>query len=252
MATPANKFNGGKQGHVFGIGDENLYTGQCASEETAKILADPQTVFFWKIDGSNMCIFMDAAEDGTHELTLYQRYDDKKGKVTPQDLESGKYRVLAEGPNPSKYNNHVYYYTPVPKPDDPSLSKKQRKMSTALYDAVNRSRDMVEKLCETHGFCTVEAVGRKFNKTPEVSDIDFGLAPHELQIADVPQEARTFEGIRDLLLKEYAVEGVVLRSVDGKCLKIRSNCMSKKDPFTEFKKTGSPPEGRCTVSVVLF
>lgn len=198
-------FNGGKQLHIFNIVD-NYYVNEFVSEETKD--AFENGIFYDKIDGANgYCL------DGV----LYERYDDRNGKINPKNLPEDM-MIMPNGQNPISYENHRYYYKVMNRNTD---SKKLKKVYDILYNQSN----------ELNKNGSVEFIGPNFQATPgyTVNMVKF----HTDLIIDGPDN-RTFEGIRSFLLNRYS-EGVVIEH-KGRFWKIRANVFDNNCKYEKLKK----------------
>lgn len=226
MAT-YSPFNGGKMMHIFTISN-NLYTPNFYSNEAKEALENGR--FFVKIDGSNALL---KKVDGV--WYLYSRYDDGKRKINRDVLPSNTI-LLPEGKNIDQYNSgnkeHAYFYQlrSRPLPEDKG---KLAKINRNLYRIVDEEmKGFLEELKED--YITVELVGQKFNATPGVM-AQCGIAPHSSQTIDVEKQFRTFIGMKDYLLNQKCIEGLVIEW-KGVYWKIRSNCFDKRCNFECVKK----------------
>lgn len=203
-------FNGGKMYHIFKIVN-NLYINEFHSEEAKQAFL--KGTFYIKVDGAN----------GYHlDGVLYERYDDRKGKLDPDNLPEGII-CIPEGNNPSKYEGHSYYYSKL---DKNTSSKKLKKLYTQLYDKLDEEE-------EKNG--TIELVGPNFQQTPGFTENM--IINHTTLYFEFPHE-RTFENVKKFLLDGFE-EGIVIEH-KGKYWKIRANVFdtpgNKKCKYERYKK----------------
>lgn len=198
-------FNGGKQYHIFKLID-NQYINEFASDETKE--AFENGTFYNKIDGSNGYY-----KDGV----LYERYDDRKKKIIPDNLPEGIIELPA-GINPSVYEDHHYYYKKMDKNID---SKKLKIIYEKLYDQVDGKKNG-----------SVEFIGPNFQMTPGFSE---NIVQFHKELKIDPPNDRSFESIREFLLSRYE-EGVIIE-YKGRYWKIRGNVFDKNCLFEKLKKS---------------
>jgi hypothetical protein len=199
-------FNGGKQLHIFKISD-NIYQNDFFSDESKE--AFEKGIYYIKIDGSNGYF-----QDGL----LYERYDDRKGKLNPNELPEG-YMTIPNGENSSYYEKHKYYYKLLNKN---VTEKKLKKMYNNLYSQVEDSMK--------NG--SIEYIGPKYQATPGFTK-DLFVFHRNLTIEISPQ-IRTYESLKEYLLSGV-MEGVVIEH-KGKYWKIRANVFDKNCKYERFKK----------------
>ena len=217
-------FNGGKMESIF-IRDHasTLYTPEFTSEEAKEAFLEGRMIL--KVDGSNHCLFYIDEDEKKEEWVIAARYDDQKRKY--HQSQSPTYRPLPEtgALNPAKYHKHAYLYRLMPL--DSITGKKQRQIYGTLYDIVHAHRAILDTYRQKRGAqaITFEAVGTKFNRTPGVEDEIAAIALHDQQ-PEITVEPRTFERMRDFLLHEVSIEGVVV-SYKNRYWKIRSDGMVK-------------------------
>lgn len=181
-------FNGGKMRHIFKTekdlsgGDSDnamVYLPEwfCDEAKEAMNALGKGAEMYRKIDGS--CGAILRGSDG--RFTIYQRYDDKKGKIKDGDLPLGMIN-LPLGENTQVYgfetemHKHRYFFREIPRVDLKKGSKitGNDKISLGLYKIVDREDLKLEK-----DFYSVELCGPNFNRTPGVSEN--GIALHEMQ-----------------------------------------------------------------------
>ncbi len=235
-------FNGGKIEQIFENDPEtNTYNGNFTNDDARDAFLYGK--YFVKVDGSNGMLVRQSFLEGLQTLkytlkyrwVLFQRYDDKKGKLDPDNLPKNIIS-LPIGGNPSVYNNHRYYYklmAPSNIPDESLRPKKKQKLiNDSLYSEIEHSKHVLENMNQK--FISVELIGKKFQKTPGVN-VDCEIALHQQQTIDIPEEYRTFEGMKHFLLDEFLGEGLIV-SHNGKYWKIRANCFDKNCNFEKWKK----------------
>ena len=231
-----NKFNGGKMLHIFVIKDSK-YDTVFQSEDAEHAFKFGH--FFIKIDGSNHMI---KVIDGVH--TLFQRYDDKKGKVVIENedklitLNPGN-MIEYESDNCKKKVKHHYYYKRIDRVADDAKGKQNKiiRQMYAILDAAIPDNQLL--LCMQEGdSLTCEMVGKKFNATPNVND-DVNIAIHCEQHVVIPENKRNYEGIQEYL-KENCCEGLVVE--DGDIYwKVRSNLIIDNCDFEKDKSKAKIP-----------
>jgi len=200
-------FNGGKQYHIFNIQD-NIYKDEFTSEESKE--AFENGIFYTKIDGAN----------GYHlDGILYERYDDKKNILDPNNLPDGIINIPV-GENPCIYEGHHYYYS---KMDSKTTNKKLKKVYEDLYYQLNTKK-------EKNG--SVEFVGPNFQLTPRYNNNKYIF--HQSLSLNLNFN-RNFKNIKNYL-NTVVEEGVVIE-YKGKYWKIRSNLYDNNCKFDKLKKS---------------
>jgi len=162
-------FNCGKMLHIFKTekgdkdGDDAMsYTPEWLSPEAEQVMAglfSAETKVYRKIDGS--CGAIIRGLDGS--WTIYQRYDDKKGKIEEKELVTGEYIPLPEGEN----ERRRYYLRRI---DRKQQGKNLQKMADELYRILDRYGRSLSS-----DYYSVELVGKNFNATPNVEGLSFAL-----------------------------------------------------------------------------
>lgn len=215
---------GGKMFHAFKKTPNHLYTNEYTSNEAQEAVEQGQV--FWKIDGSNGAMTLDAE---SKMPTLWRRYDCKPPKkskrsqgwtkLDPDNLPDGYMNMPAGSANPSSYEGHHYFYRRIERPstDDKSKSAAQ---THRLYDVADKTIQdaTLRKDLEERGILTLEMVGPSYNATPSVETDN--IAFHYRQVCSEPFE-RNLEGIRTLM-SERAVEGLVFLH-KGRFWKVRGD-----------------------------
>jgi len=222
-------FNGGKMQHIFRL-EDNLYVKQTESTKAHDALVNGN--FYVKIDGSNHLLVK--ASDG--QWQVYERYDDRKGKLDESKLPEG-YISLPDGGNPvlyqSKQQKHHYFYKLIPRPA-PDAKGKLAKLNSQIYQLLDLKKKFLDSL--DRKIFTVELVGQKFQKTPGV-DAPVDIAIHFMQTVEVSIE-RTFDALKNFL-EQVCCEGLVVVH-QGTFWKVRSNCFDKNHIYEQVK-TGKVP-----------
>jgi hypothetical protein len=228
-----NSFNGGKQMHIFkteGSGDPDNslkylceYTCEEAKQALEGLVYGTSTAKR-KIDGSCGLI-----QRSNGVWTIYQRYDDKKNKISSEEHLPENYINLPKGENPDTYksdyrnrhNNenplHHYYFKRIER-NPPSVGEK--KISDSVYSIVDNMTRVLDK-----DIYSVELVGPNFNRTPTCEKN--GIALHEDQVIlhnDFPKE-NTCESWHTWLFDYFSTfpdEGIIVCH-KNKYWKIHSN-----------------------------
>lgn len=191
------KFNGGKMRHIFATeADEKrdadsalTYKREWFCEE-AKLamygLRDGSAKAFRKIDGS--CGLIKRGPDG--RWMIFQRYDDKKGKLDPAALPEDIIQ-LPDGENTRVYSfeedcyKHQYFFKLLPRfdPTKREYDKKGRLKHITMPEQITRDLyNILDNAPTDHlrdPYYSVELVGPNFNRTFGVGFNTFAI--HELQ-----------------------------------------------------------------------
>mmetsp|Transcript_629 Transcript_629/g.1776 ORF Transcript_629/g.1776 Transcript_629/m.1776 type:complete len:162 (+) Transcript_629:23-508(+) len=145
---------------------------------------------------------------------------------------------LPPGQNPDTYSMHSYFYDPI------TLNvqgKKAIKRNKAMLQIIENHAEHIRSKMRESGtdFVSIEWVGAKFNKTPNVPE-DVAIAIHSEQVCSDAME-RTYGGMREYLLEaEQPSEGLIIFHV-GKYWKLRSECFDRKCSFITNKAAARPP-----------
>jgi hypothetical protein len=225
-------FNGGKMLHIFKL-TSNLYVDEFFNDAAKDALHNGK--YYVKVDGVNHMVL----KNGTN-IELYARYDDKKGKIDPQNLPYGV-MALCDGANPSEYKSlcqHHYYYKSCQ-----DITGKMGKIYATLYKKIYTY--FKEK---PDGHYSIEVVGKKFQKTPGITS-DAEICVHNDQLLDI--KFQSYDNAKKYLLNDVCIEGVVIEH-NGLYWKIRSNCFHKDNPYEKILKSQQIPDNFITPKVIML
>lgn len=235
--------------HIFQFSDETRRyetDGSFSSAEAEEALL--HGTLFYKVDGSNGMIQVIHDDNGELILRIFQRLDTKGKEVddklkAQQNIGAADILPLPPGKNPSAYAGHSYVYSEIT--TEGIKGKKAINMKRAQQEVVEKHKDIIVAYGEE--WISVEWVGEKFNKTPNVPH-PVALAIHrEQRVENELALERSYEGMRQYLVEDCVdqpVEGFVLEH-GGVYWKVRADCFllpkGEKGPFEANRDKTRPP-----------
>ena len=217
--------------HIFATASEDG-DDSCEYSKSLNVSDFKGAKLFYKIDGSCGCLRK--GENGKY--TIYGRLD-TRGK--PPSINA---ITLSEG-NTSTYKGHSYYMTPRTRVL-PAKPTKEDVMYARLHEIVDSAQTAGVLVDD---YYSIELVGKNFSATPNVTSVNIALHEHQLCDESIEENfskcktAEEYYTFFDDLFKRVCVEGVVIRTADGRYWKVRAS-MFPDSLWKKDKSKAFPPQ----------